>query len=546
MSPTQTDELSDTEHLILAYLQSHAPEECMLDKISAGISKSRATVLKYLGMLHARGIIGYRLIGRNKLWMLKEAGGAEEKPEIAGAAPPSPDSRTLASLAFEMHELILRETELADDLDRPETIVLTVTDDLAVVCKNRLFASLFPGAVSFRDLVRPAQAAKFEGAMQRKKSGAQVSLELDLMEKAGIFRPYRLTLFPGGPAGGTAVVGEDLSDRKRTRRHLEALLSIIRAAGSAPDEEHLLDEAMTGIREKLLPYVHGAVFMADMRMAYGTFALSESARDGIAPFLARAMTTLGTVAAGKDDGVVGLLAAACGTAVESAVAVPILEEERATGAVLLLLDDDATATDIENVEMVADEIASALKMQRLDRERAEYVNTLLAMNRISGVLNDTRDEGSILAKSIDSAMKSLGFEMGCVYLRDEADEMALRVQRNMPESLRQMCLSGSFDRLFDLAFRERRVIYITRETPEYAGLSPDVKASGVATILVMPIRIGDEIVGLLNMGSTEEKHYTQTSLENISSIGLQLGMALERSRLARALEGDHTLPTGIR
>jgi GAF domain-containing protein len=100
-----------------------------------------------------------------------------------------------------------------------------------------------------------------------------------------------------------------------------------------------------------------------------------------------------------------------------------------------------------------------------------------------------------------------------------------------------MCISGSFDRLFDLAFRERRVIYITRGTPEYAGLSPDVKASGVATVLVMPIRIGDEIVGLLNMGSTEEKRYTQTSLENISSIGLQLGMALERSRLARALEG---------
>lgn len=543
MPMTQTDDLSDTEHLILAYLQSHTPRECMLDKISTGISKSRATVLKYLGMLHARGIIGYTFIGRSKLWMLKEAAGVEERREAAVAAAPSGDSQSLASLAFELHKLRLREAEVVEALDHPETVVLTVTDDLTIVGKNRLFASLFPGAVSLRDVVRPAQAVRLEGAMARARAGTPASLELDLMEKAGIFRPYEVTLFPprpGEPAGGMAVVGEDLSSRRRTRRHLEALLSIIRAAGSAPDEERLLVEAMTGIREKLLPYLHAAVFMADMRMAYATFALTGSVRDGLAPFLARAMTALGTVAAGKDEEVVRLLAAATGsTSAASAVAVPILEEERATGAVLLLLDAPATATDVENVEMVADEIASALKMQRLDRERSEYVNTFLAMNRISGILNDTRDEGSMLAKSIDAAMESLGFEMGCVYLRDEADEMVPRVQRNMPESLRLMCLSGSFDRLFDLAFRERRVVYITRGTPDYAGLPPDVKASGVATVLIMPIRIGDEVVGLLNMGSRDEKHYMATSLENISSIGLQLGMALERSRLARALEGDH-------
>lgn len=65
---TPTPDLSDTENLILSYMQSHTPpEECMLDKISMGIGKSRATVLKYLGMLHAKEILDYRHIGRNKL-----------------------------------------------------------------------------------------------------------------------------------------------------------------------------------------------------------------------------------------------------------------------------------------------------------------------------------------------------------------------------------------------------------------------------------------------------------------------------------------------
>jgi GAF domain-containing protein len=72
--------------------------------------------------------------------------------------------------------------------------------------------------------------------------------------------------------------------------------------------------------------------------------------------------------------------------------------------------------------------------------------------------------------------------------------------------------------------------------PGYADLNEVVKANGVRTLLILPIKYGGRVVGLLNMGSTEEKHYMQTSLENISSIGLQLGVALERSVLARALE----------
>ncbi|WAI01715.1 GAF domain-containing protein [Methanogenium organophilum] len=533
--------LSDTEKLIISYIQSHPPEECMLDKISMGIGKSRATVLKYLGMLHAKEILDFRHIGRNKLWMLKHSPEPEQDTGFTSDA----DSLTrevhmLASMAFELNDVALRETQLKDKLNHPELIVLSVDDNLRIIFKNNLFLSRFPDTVTLGEIIRPDNTVKIAGVMRGTKTGSFHSIELDLMEKAGIYRPYQFSFFPhpsGVQTGCTVIVGEDLSVRKQSRRHLEALLYIIRAAGNAKDEMHLLKEAMTGVREKLLPYAHCAVFLSDMRTAYSTFAVTDEMKTGILPFITRCMTTLESVSAGEGDRVLGLLAAGTGTApVKCAVALPIIEEENAVGAILLVLESDVSTTEIENVEIVADEISGALKMQRLDRERAEYVNTLLAMNRISTILNDTRDESSILEKSIESAMVSLGFEMGCVYLKDDKDEMTARVHRNMPENLRNMCISGMFDGLFERAFTERNLIYITSEMTEYAMLDPAMRANGLSTLLILPIKTGGRVVGLLNMGSRDVKHYLETSLVNISSIGLQLGVALERARLARALE----------
>ena len=66
------ENLSETEKLIISYLRSNPPEECMLDKITRGINRSRATVLKYLHILQARGLVNYRSVGRSKLWMLSD------------------------------------------------------------------------------------------------------------------------------------------------------------------------------------------------------------------------------------------------------------------------------------------------------------------------------------------------------------------------------------------------------------------------------------------------------------------------------------------
>lgn len=171
-------------------------------------------------------------------------------------------------------------------------------------------------------------------------------------------------------------------------------------------------------------------------------------------------------------------------------------------------------------------------MQRLTSEKEEFANTLLAMNQISTVLNSTSNEDEMLEKAVKSTINSLGFEMGCIYLNDDKEELTLRVHRNLPEGLKNMCMAGMFKDLFSKTLEKQNLVYVTSESEEYDSLEPAVKANGIRTMLILPIKSGDNIIGLLNMGSRQIKHYNDISLENLSSIGLQLGLALEKSRLA--------------
>jgi PAS domain-containing protein len=541
MVSLQPESLSDTEQLIVMYLRSNPPEDGMLDKIAMGTGKSRATVLKYLGSLYARGVLDYRIIGRNKLWMVKYPPALRDETLDLG---PVDEIRALASRAFGMHATLLRRAELETLLDTPETIVFTMLEDSTIIFCNRTAESLFAGVHSLRDLLRPEQAAQLQIKIAERTSRAPITLELDLREQLGVLRRYLVTfVFPGpdDPPGCIAVIGEDLAGRKRSKRDLSSLLYIIRAAATTRTEEELLRVAVKGIRENLVSSRFCVVFLDDMRVAYATQPVPEMALQHLVPIAERCRAVLATVVIGRDDPSLPALQTLAGNqSVTGAVAVPIIEQEDAVGAIVILPDREISATGLGNIEIVADEIASILRVQRLDRERNEYINTLLAQNRLSGVLNEERDEETLLGRAIESVMDALGFDMGCVYLKDENDEMIPRAQKNMPESLRKMCVSGIFDTLFTRAFAEKTVLYLTPDSPAYVGLDPVVRKNSVRTLLIIPIRIGDSIEGLLNMGSRNTKQYLPVSLANIASLGLQLGTALERSRLARALESRKT------
>lgn len=127
---------------------------------------------------------------------------------------------------------------------------------------------------------------------------------------------------------------------------------------------------------------------------FGMFEFTEDTGDLLLPQIRRSLATPATLSWGRneipDHHVISGSGASSKTCI---VAVLVFKDENSTGAILLFLDSDVNSANIENVEIFADEIANAQILQRLDRERSEYVNTPLAMNSISSILNDAGTRG---------------------------------------------------------------------------------------------------------------------------------------------------------
>ncbi len=538
------EELSNTERLIISYIKSHPPEECMLDKITRGTGRSRATVLKYLEILHVKGILSYKFVGRSKLWLLKEA--PEEEAVTIHEPMNLQDAGELASIASKLHILISRELKLKKSIDRPDTIVFTINRYMDIVATNDTFDNFFPKK-TLHDIIDNKQMTLFENTVNSLNLNNNAAIEINLVEKSGIYRPYKLALQPiveNNGIDGTIIIGEELSQSKRTKRELETLLSIAQAAGSASSEEELMREA-TGSINDIIPYKYCVIFLRDLgelRTVYKTenTVINNETIHYIKGFIGESMNMPETKSATVGDYYLETIKSMMGdVSLSLMLSIPIIDEDEAIGAILLITTlTSVSSINIEDVEMAADELSGYLKMQRLSAEKEEFTNTLLAMNSISTILNSTNDEDEILEKAVKSTIDSLGFEMGCIYLKDDKEELTLRVHKNLPEDLKKMCVAGMFKDLFSKTLEKQNIVYITSESEEYNSLEPAIRSNNIKTLLILPIKSGNEIIGLLNMGSRHIKPYNNVSLENLSSIGLQLGLALERSKLAIKLKAE--------
>ncbi len=534
------EELSNTERLIVSYIKSHPPEDCMLDKITRGTSRSRATVLKYLEILHAKGILDFKFVGRSKLWFLKQS--FPEKPEII-AEPVDLDiqeTNQLVSAASRLHILQSEGAELKMSINRPEALIFTINTHMDIVTSNNSFDTFFTGKKNLREIISSEQINILENITRSLSPKDKTTIEIDMIEKSGVYRPYKISLQPilddNKAVIGSVIMGEELSQSKRTKRELETLLSIAQAASSAGSEEQLMTETAGSIND-IIPYKYCTLFLKDngnIRPAYETSQLTGKLLPSIKGFIEKSMETLETKSAGNSDSYIEDVKSIMeDKSISLLLSIPIIDEDSAIGSILLLsTSTSVSSVSIENVEMAADELSGYLKMQRLTSEKEEFTNTLLAMNRISTVLNATSNEDEMLEKAVKSTINSLGFEMGCIYLNDDKEELTLRVHKNLPEGLKNMCMAGMFKELFSKTLEKKNLVYITSESGEYESLEPAVKANGIKTMLTLPIKSGNDIIGFLNMGSRHIKHYNEISLENLSSIGLQLGLALEKSKLA--------------
>jgi signal transduction histidine kinase len=222
----------------------------------------------------------------------------------------------------------------------------------------------------------------------------------------------------------------------------------------------------------------------------------------------------------------------------AAVGIPIWWAQRISGVFCVgsALPRQFDAQDVETLTLFARDAAIAIENARLFAAEQGRATRLALMNRIGRLLAERLPFDALVQTAVDAIRDAFDFTYLGAGIVDPADPetLVLRAQAGVhagkvPTGHRYSVRDG----LIGVGARTRRRVLVNdvRRDPRYVPL-PD--APGVCAELVVPIAVGDRLLGVLNVES--ERIIDERVADALEIMADQFGATLENARLVADLQ----------
>jgi len=218
--------------------------------------------------------------------------------------------------------------------------------------------------------------------------------------------------------------------------------------------------------------------------------------------------------------------------VESSAAIPLKAGEEIVGAMFVnyRTPQPFTAEQREQIELFANQAAVALYNARLfqqERQRAEAMDLL---RQVGVELSTTLDVERILDLIVAGAMKLISMESGVIYLIDETGQAVTRSFEHPKGSHHPP------PRLSEKAGLTRHVIetgevLIFPDVSKDERVNPVVLERGVKSMIALPLKIGEKVVGVLFLNDLQLRKFTKDEQLLLSTLADQAALAIRNARL---------------
>jgi GAF domain-containing protein/ligand-binding sensor domain-containing protein len=174
-----------------------------------------------------------------------------------------------------------------------------------------------------------------------------------------------------------------------------------------------------------------------------------------------------------------------------------------------------------------------LRSRELESEVASRTRELASLNAIAGVVSRSLDPEEMLDDALDETLAVMGIEAGGIYLLDEqADVLTLAVQRGFnPESVAEIDQlkvgEGFSGRVVQSG--EPLVVADVSEDPRLTRMV--VQEKGLRSLAVVPLSAKGRVLGTLFVVTGGYREFADRDVQLLTSIGQQIGMAVENARL---------------
>lgn len=214
--------------------------------------------------------------------------------------------------------------------------------------------------------------------------------------------------------------------------------------------------------------------------------------------------------------------------IRAELAIPIMHGEQLLGVLNIESGEPFGSDDAASLQIIADQLAVAVINARLfDSERRRTLRVTI-INRIGRLISSSLSLSEVFSRAVDAICGELNYNYVAAGLFDPDDPemLVLHAQagdERVPDGYRQSIHEG----IVGAAARERRPILVNdvELDPRYLKL-PHV--SGTAAELAVPIVIGEQVLGVLNIESTAR--ITPRDVDGVAIIADQLGAAVVNAR----------------
>ena len=367
-----------------------------------------------------------------------------------------------------------------------------------------------------------------------------------------------------GQRPNIVVVQEDITERVRAEdelrqytKRLEILRKMDQGILGAQSSEALAQAAVEGIRQ-LVPCAWASVVEFDFETGEATvlaacandetkvntgvhvsldaFGITEALRQGQVQIVKDTQTL------SQPSPAVRLLKA---EGIRSYINVPLIVQDELLG-VLTLGSEEPGALIKEQIEIareVADQLAIAIQQARLHEAVQQRVRELEAIHEAGRRLQKLYSPEALAQEIIAVLEQTLNYEYGAVLLVEE------ETGRLVPFALSNQGQGPAFveaDKAYVASHDIRVGVGITgwvaktghslrvgdvRQDPRYHGMR-----EGIRSELCVPLRVGDRVIGVVNVETTRSNAYTEADERVLETVAAQIAIAVQNARLFKRVQ----------
>lgn len=223
--------------------------------------------------------------------------------------------------------------------------------------------------------------------------------------------------------------------------------------------------------------------------------------------------------------------------IKGVMSLPILYKDQVIGMLRLLTKDSRqfSSKEIAFAMSLAEQVGVAICNSRLFQEMENQVHFLSEIREISKVVNSTLDLDEILEAIVNKLPKVLGVK-GCTIrlLHPATNRLELMAASGLSNEYLNRGSISREDSIFKVLKGEPVSIYDAASDAR-VDFHKAIKREGIKSILVIPIKNGSDIIGVLRL-LTEVPHFFTAGETNFAVTMAEVGgNAIEKARVYRKI-----------